>query len=144
MISSLHFCSIQICSSLLWSILLPSTTLIIFGFFLRILMSFAYPLSLFLFLCSSLSPLFSVSFAAPSLCLCPSFSLPLSLLLSVCISLFVPNFIFLFLFSILLFFPQVSGSEDGSLRVWDIWTKQCLKEVKPLNKTAVTNAIVRE
>ena len=92
MISSLHFCSIQICSSLLWSILFPSTTLIIFGFFLRILMSFAYPLSLFLFLCSSLSPLFSVSFAAPSLCLCLylSFSLSLSLLLS------VPPFLCLF------------------------------------------------
>ena len=94
MIPSLHFCPIQLCSSLLWSILFPSTTLIIFGFFLRILMSFAYPLSLFLFLCSSLSPLFSVSFAAPSLCLCLylSFSLSLSLLLSFS----VPPFLCLF------------------------------------------------
>lgn len=36
----------------------------------------------------------------------------------------------------------VSSSEDGSLRIWDIWTKQCLREVKPMNKTALTNAII--
>lgn len=36
----------------------------------------------------------------------------------------------------------VSVSEDGSLRLWDIWTGQCLKEVKPLHKAAITNAKV--
>lgn len=36
----------------------------------------------------------------------------------------------------------VSSSEDGSLRIWDMWTKQCLREVKPMNKTALTNAII--
>jgi len=37
----------------------------------------------------------------------------------------------------------VSASEDGSLRVWDMVTRQCLREVQPLNKTALTNCIVR-
>ena len=37
----------------------------------------------------------------------------------------------------------VSASEDGSLRVWDVVTRQCLREVQPLNKTALTNCIVR-
>lgn len=36
-----------------------------------------------------------------------------------------------------------SVSEDGSLRLWDFWTGQCLKEVKPLHKAAITNAKVR-
>jgi len=36
----------------------------------------------------------------------------------------------------------VSVSEDGSLRLWDFWTGQCLKEVKPLHKAAITNAKV--
>ena len=38
----------------------------------------------------------------------------------------------------------VSVAEDGSLRVWDMWTKQCLREIKPLNKTALTNVMVRK
>ena len=37
----------------------------------------------------------------------------------------------------------VSASEDGSLRLWDIWTGQCIKESKPLNKAPITNMMVR-
>lgn len=37
----------------------------------------------------------------------------------------------------------VSGSEDGSVRFWDIWTQQCIREMKPLNKAAITNALVQ-
>ena len=33
----------------------------------------------------------------------------------------------------------VSVSMDGSMRVWDILSRQCLKELKPLNKMALTN-----
>jgi WD40 repeat protein len=36
----------------------------------------------------------------------------------------------------------ISASEDGSLRWWDFWTRQCLRETKPLNKTGLTNAVV--
>ena len=36
----------------------------------------------------------------------------------------------------------ISTSEDGSVRVWDIWNGQCIKELKPLNKCAVSNAMV--
>ena len=36
----------------------------------------------------------------------------------------------------------VSASEDGSVRVWDMWTRQCLREVQPLNKTAITNCVI--
>lgn len=58
-----------------------------------------------------------------------------------------PTTLFYFLHIYLIFHPflmiwQVSGAEDGSLRVWDIWTKQCIKEVKPMNKTAITNVVV--
>ena len=37
----------------------------------------------------------------------------------------------------------VSISEDGSMRVWDIWTRQCIRELKPLNKLPVTNILVK-
>lgn len=33
----------------------------------------------------------------------------------------------------------VSASEDGSIRLWDIWTGQCIKESRPLNKAPITN-----
>jgi pre-rRNA-processing protein IPI3 len=33
----------------------------------------------------------------------------------------------------------VSVSMDGSMRVWDILSRQCLKDIKPLNKMALTN-----
>jgi pre-rRNA-processing protein IPI3 len=36
----------------------------------------------------------------------------------------------------------VSVSEDGSLRCWDVWTQQCLREVKPLGKNPLSNAKV--
>lgn len=36
----------------------------------------------------------------------------------------------------------VSGSEDGSLRVWDIWTRQCLRESKPLHKAAISSILL--
>jgi len=36
----------------------------------------------------------------------------------------------------------VSSSEDGTVRFWDIWTGQCLRSVKPLNKCGITNALV--
>jgi WD40 repeat protein len=38
----------------------------------------------------------------------------------------------------------LSGSEDGSVRVWDQWSRQCMREVKPLNKTAITNVMVSD
>jgi WD40 repeat protein len=38
---------------------------------------------------------------------------------------------------------MVSVSDDGSMRVWDIWTRQCVREVKPMNKTAISNSLVR-
>jgi pre-rRNA-processing protein IPI3 len=37
----------------------------------------------------------------------------------------------------------VSGSEDGSVRVWDTWTRQCVREFKPMNKCAITSVVVR-
>lgn len=36
----------------------------------------------------------------------------------------------------------VSGSEDGSVRVWDTWTRQCVREFKPMGKCAVTAVLV--
>lgn len=36
----------------------------------------------------------------------------------------------------------VSVSEDGALRVWDLWNGQCIREVSPLNKCPLTNAMV--
>lgn len=36
----------------------------------------------------------------------------------------------------------VSASEDGSLRFWNIWTKQCIREIKPFNGAPVTVAMV--
>jgi pre-rRNA-processing protein IPI3 len=36
----------------------------------------------------------------------------------------------------------VSGGEDGSVRVWDYWTRQCLRELKPLHKAAVTSLLL--
>ena len=36
----------------------------------------------------------------------------------------------------------VSGSEDGSVRVWDTWTRQCVREFKPMNKCAITSLVV--
>lgn len=36
----------------------------------------------------------------------------------------------------------VSGSEDGSIRLWDTWTKICTRELKPLNKNAITSLTV--
>jgi len=36
----------------------------------------------------------------------------------------------------------ISGSEDGSVRVWDVWTRQCLRESKPLHKAAVTSLVL--
>jgi len=37
----------------------------------------------------------------------------------------------------------VSSSCDGSLRVWNVWTRQCLRESKPLHKAAISNMLVR-
>jgi len=36
----------------------------------------------------------------------------------------------------------VSGGEDGSVRVWDYWTRQCLRELKPMHKAAVTSLLL--
>ena len=36
----------------------------------------------------------------------------------------------------------VSGSEDGSVRVWDMWTRQCLRESKPLHKAGITSLLL--
>ena len=36
----------------------------------------------------------------------------------------------------------VSASEDGSVRVWDVWTRQCLRESKPLQRAAVTGLLL--
>ena len=36
----------------------------------------------------------------------------------------------------------VSGSDDGSVRVWDTWSRQCIREFKPLNKSGVTGLMV--
>ena len=33
----------------------------------------------------------------------------------------------------------VSGSEDGSLRVWDTLSRQCLRQITPLKKHPLTN-----
>jgi WD40 repeat protein len=38
----------------------------------------------------------------------------------------------------------VSVSEDGALRVWDLWNGQCIREVSPLNKCPLTNAMVSQ
>jgi WD40 repeat protein len=37
---------------------------------------------------------------------------------------------------------MVSGSEDGSVRVWDLWTKQCVREFKALNNCGITSILV--
>lgn len=37
----------------------------------------------------------------------------------------------------------VSASADGTVRVWNVWTRQCLKEFTPLGKHGITNAMVR-
>lgn len=37
----------------------------------------------------------------------------------------------------------VSASADGTARVWNVWTRQCLKEFTPLGKHGITNAMVR-
>jgi WD40 repeat protein len=36
----------------------------------------------------------------------------------------------------------ISGAEDGEVRWWDLWTGQCIRESKPMNKCAITNALV--
>jgi WD40 repeat protein len=36
----------------------------------------------------------------------------------------------------------VSGSDDGSVRVWDTWTGQCVREFKPLNKCGITSVML--
>lgn len=37
----------------------------------------------------------------------------------------------------------VSASEDGTLRWWNVWTRQCTRENTPPNKCGITNALVR-
>jgi WD40 repeat protein len=37
----------------------------------------------------------------------------------------------------------ISTSADGSMKLWDIWTNQCIKECKPLNKSAITSSLVK-
>lgn len=37
----------------------------------------------------------------------------------------------------------VSGSDDGSLRWWNIWTRQCTVENRPFHGVAITNLMVR-
>eukprot|EP01038_Epipyxis_sp_PR26KG_P009121 gene9121-12302_t len=36
----------------------------------------------------------------------------------------------------------VSGSEDGTVKMWNIWTRQCLKECRPMNKFGITNIMI--
>ena len=36
----------------------------------------------------------------------------------------------------------VSASEDGTLRTWNVWTKQCLHQCTPMNKCGISNALV--
>jgi WD40 repeat protein len=36
----------------------------------------------------------------------------------------------------------ISASADGTVRVWNVWTRQCLREYAPLNKHGITNAMV--
>jgi WD40 repeat protein len=36
----------------------------------------------------------------------------------------------------------VSASADGTVRVWNVWTRQCLREYSPLAKHAISNALV--
>ncbi len=36
----------------------------------------------------------------------------------------------------------ISASEDGTLRMWDVWTRQCIRECKPLSKFSITNCMV--
>ena len=36
----------------------------------------------------------------------------------------------------------ISASADGTVRVWNVWTRQCLREYSPLGKHAITNAMV--
>ena len=38
----------------------------------------------------------------------------------------------------------VTASEDGTVRMWNFWTRQCTKEVFPLGKCAISNAMVRQ
>ena len=37
----------------------------------------------------------------------------------------------------------MSSSCDGSLRVWNVWMRQCLRKSKPLHKAAISNMLVR-
>jgi pre-rRNA-processing protein IPI3 len=37
----------------------------------------------------------------------------------------------------------LSGSEDGTLRSWNIWTKQCMKKCSPLSKFGISSLMVR-
>lgn len=37
-----------------------------------------------------------------------------------------------------------SASMDGTVRVWNVWTRQCLREYSPLAKHGITNAKVRK
>lgn len=36
----------------------------------------------------------------------------------------------------------ITGSEDGSVRVWDSWTRQCLREMKPMAKAAISGLVL--
>lgn len=36
----------------------------------------------------------------------------------------------------------MSASQDGSVRVWNVWTRQCLREYVPLAKYGISNAMV--
>lgn len=36
----------------------------------------------------------------------------------------------------------VSAGEDGSVRIWNLWTRQCLHQSQPMNKCNITNAMI--